>query len=85
VKKSLTAEQLTASAWAAALPPPIVLDEVPPEWLTARDIAKQLGKADSTVGAMLGNAVAEGRVERKNFRITTGQVTRPTPHYRVKT
>jgi hypothetical protein len=84
VKKPLTAEQITAAAWAAGLATPKEIDEVPPEWLTTRQIAKQIGKAMPTTGALLNRAVAEGRAERKLFRVTTGSVTRPIPHYRLK-
>jgi hypothetical protein len=84
VKKPLTAEQITAAAWAAGLAAPKEVDEVPPDWLTTRQIAKQIGKAMPTTGALLGRAVAEGRAERKMFRVTTGSVTRPIPHYRLK-
>lgn len=84
MKRKITAEELNASAWAAALAAPVVTDEVPPGWHTCREIAATLGKALPTVGALLGRAVAEGRAERKTFRITSGQVTRPIPHYKLK-
>ena len=81
--KKITAEQLNASAWAAALAAPQTPDEVPPGWHTAKQLAAALGKAGPTIGTMLCRAVAEGRAEKKSFRITTGQVTRPIPHYRL--
>ena len=84
MKRPLTAEQLTASAWAAALATPKEVDEVPEGWLTAKEISAKLGKATPTVGASLCRAVAEGRCERKTFRVTSGSVTRPIPHYRLK-
>jgi hypothetical protein len=70
--------------WCAALATPIVPDEVPSGWHTARDLAAKLGKPDSTVGKLLNRAVVEGRAEKQSFRITSGQVTRPVPHYRLK-
>jgi hypothetical protein len=57
---------------------------VPSGWHTARDLAAKLGKPDSTVGKLLNRAVVEGRAEKQSFRITSGQVTRPVPHYRLK-
>ncbi len=84
-KSKLTAEQINASAWASALVSPIVPDKVPPGWFTAREIGRQLGKADSTIGSLLSRAVGEGRAERQQFRVTIGSVTRPVPHYRLKT
>jgi hypothetical protein len=83
VKKKVTAEDLVASAWCAALATPIVADTVPDGWHTAREIAARLAKGGSTVGALLARAVREGRAEKQSFRITSGQVTRPVPHYRL--
>ena len=82
--KNVTAEQLNASAWAAALASPMVTDQVPAGWFTSKEIGRQLGKADSTVGALLSRAVAEERAERQQFRIVVGEITRPVPHYRLK-
>jgi hypothetical protein len=70
--------------WCAALASPVIEDTVPPGWMTARELAKKLGKADSTMNHLLVRAVAEGRAERQSFRIVSGQVTRPVPHYRLK-
>jgi hypothetical protein len=83
-KSKVTAEQLEASAWAAALASPIVSDQVPPGWMTSREIGIKLKKAGSTIGHLLSRAVREGRAEKQSFRITSGQVTRPVPHYRLK-
>ncbi len=82
--KNVTSEQLNVSAWAAALASPIVTDQVPAGWFTSKEIGRQLGKAESTIGSMLSRAVAEQRAERQNFRIVVGEVTRPVPHYRLK-
>jgi hypothetical protein len=83
-RAKVTAEQLEASAWAAALATPIVADEVPPGWVTARDLMGKLGKAESTIGKLLHRAVRDGRAERQDFRIVIGNATRPIPHYRLK-
>jgi response regulator of citrate/malate metabolism len=72
------------AAWCAALASPIIEDTVPPGWMTARELAKKLGKAESTMGKLLNRAVLDGRAEKQSFRITSGQVTRPVPHYRLK-
>jgi len=71
------------AAWCAALASPVALDTVPPGWLTAKALAAKLGKALPTVSTLLTRAVAEGRAERQMFRIQSGQVTRPIPHYRL--
>lgn len=82
--KVSTTKDPDLARWCAALAAPIVTDEVPPGWHTAKQIAAELGKATPTVGALLCRAVAEGRAERQSFRIRSGQVTRPIPHYRLK-
>ena len=82
--KHLTAEQLEASAWSAALLTRAVADKVPPGWLTARELAAKLGKGESTISHQLCLAVREGRAERQQFRIVSGQVLRPVPHYKLK-
>jgi hypothetical protein len=84
VKKKFAAEALVASAWAAVLATTITPDKVPPGWHTLRQIAVKLGKAESTIGAQLSRAVREGRAETQSFRINTGKVVRPVPHYRLK-
>jgi hypothetical protein len=70
--------------WCEALASPIVPDKVPPGWLTLKQISQKLNKAARTTSALLSRAVSEGRAERQDFRITSGQVTRPVPHYRLK-
>jgi hypothetical protein len=72
------------AAWCAALAAPAIEDTVPPGWLTSRELGAKLGKAGSTIGTLLARAVREGRAERQEFRIRTGSVTRPVPHYRLK-
>lgn len=70
--------------WCAALATEVVADEVPPGWHTAKQIAAATGKAHSTTGAQLCRAVSEGRCERKLFRVQTGDMVRPVPHYKLK-
>ena len=82
--KISTAKDPDLAAWCAALASPIATDKVPPGWHTAREIAARLAKGGSTVGALLARAVREGRAERQEFRIRTGSVTRPVPHYCLK-
>jgi hypothetical protein len=83
-KAKLTAEQIEASAWAAALVSPVTPDTVPPGWHTLAAIAVELGKAESTVGAQLRRAVRDGRAEMQKFRIATARGAYPVPHYRLK-
>jgi len=83
-KLSTTQPDADLAAWCAALATPIVADTVPPGWFTSRQLAKMLGKSESRMGHVLCLAVLAGRAEKQSFRITSGQVTRPVPHYRLK-
>ncbi len=71
------------AAWCAALASPATPDIVPPGWHTTKELSAMLGKAGPTIGSMLTRAISEGRCERKSFRVVSGQVTRPIPHYRL--
>jgi hypothetical protein len=72
------------AAWCAALVAPIIEDTVPPGWFTTKQLAAKLGKPRPTMARLLAEAVAAGRCEVQRFRVTTGTVTRPTPHYKLK-
>lgn len=82
MKKNITAEQLEAAAWEAALRREVIVDKVPPGWLTVKELSAKLGKAPSTIGSLTARSVEAGRVERKSFRIRIGSAVRATPHYR---
>jgi hypothetical protein len=83
-KGKVTAEELNASAWAAALASPKVGDKVPPGWHTTRELCAMLGKSDTRVGEMLREAVASGKCERREFRIAAAGTVRAVPHYKLK-
>jgi response regulator of citrate/malate metabolism len=72
------------AAWCQALATPALEDAVPPGWLTARELAAKLGKAESTMNHQLCRAIRQGKAERQEFRIIHGAVCRPVPHYRLK-
>jgi response regulator of citrate/malate metabolism len=57
---------------------------VPPGWFTTKTLADKLGKARPTMARLLADAVAAGRCEVQKFRMTTGAVTRPVPHYKPR-
>lgn len=81
--KKLTTPDPDLAAWCAALAAPPTPDEVPPGWHTAKELSAMLGKAGPTIGTLLSRAIAQGKCERKDFRVVSGQVTRPIPHYRL--
>jgi len=70
--------------WCAALASPAVTDVVPPGWFTTRQLAEKLNTPLPTMGRLLSESVAAGRCEVEKFRVTTGSVTRPVQHYRLK-
>ena len=70
--------------WCAALAAPAVTDVIPPGWFTTKQLADKLGKPRPTMGRLLAEAVGAGRCEVQKFRLTTGAVTRPVPHYRPR-
>jgi len=70
--------------WCAALAAAAVTDVVPPGWFTTKQLSDKLGKTRPTMTRLLAEAVAAGRCEVQHFRATTGSVTRPVPHYRLK-
>jgi len=83
MRKNVTAEKLTASAWAAALTTAIASDKVPEGWHTTRELCMMLGKSDTRIGEMLREALHKGKCERQLFRISTAGTVRPVPHYRL--
>jgi response regulator of citrate/malate metabolism len=57
-------------------------DEVPPGWFTATQLAEQFGVSRPTIQRRLFALVELGQYEVRRFRITTGMVRLPVPHYR---
>jgi hypothetical protein len=84
-KAKVTAEQLNASAWAAALASPLVPDKVPPGWHTAVQLSEMLGKNRDSINRNISAGLRSARIEMQKFRIPNGQRgLYPTPHYRLK-
>ena len=85
MKKRVTAEQLAASAWAAALAQiSTPVDVVPLGWQTIQQIAAKTKIPVPTLQQKLKRLVSSGQAERKMFRIRLAKNTRPVPHYRLK-
>jgi hypothetical protein len=82
-QSKVTAEALSASAWAAALATPMASDVVPEGWRTTREVAAELGKSYSYTGKLLGDAVIDGRCQRQPFRIRVNGRSRAVPHYKL--
>lgn len=71
--------------WCAVLSAPsATVEKVPDGWHTCVDLAAKMGLSRVTLSRKLGDAIRNGRAEVKKFVITTGAVTRPVPHYRLK-
>ena len=85
MKKKVTAEELAASAWAAALSQITTpTDVVPPGWETIQQIAHKTKVPVPTLQQKLKRLVSSGQAELKMFRIRLAKNTRPVPHYRLK-
>ncbi len=85
MKNKITAEQLAASAWKAALAAPTIeTEEVPEDWKTALQLAEITGRERSTINNRMSLLVRQGKAEMRRFRVMTGRGVYPTPHYRLK-
>ena len=58
-------------------------DEVPKDWYTATEIAKQIGRSQPHTSKLLRTGVSDGSVERRDYRIKTGNRLYPVGHYRL--
>ena len=59
--------------------------EKPPKgFFTRADLAKAWKVTEQTTNRKLKRFVASGLVELKYFKVKSGQVVRPIPHYRIK-
>jgi hypothetical protein len=70
--------------WCAVLSTTQTPDVVPPGWKTVKQLAAQLGRAETSVARMLRTSAEQGLVEVQSFSVVTGQRRYPTPHYRLK-
>lgn len=89
VYRMTTSETDINNAWAELLDARPEPDGVPDGWMTCRDIAelqraRGVAASESTVYRKLKMLADLGRVERREFRVLSGGVVRPVPHYRVK-
>ena len=60
------------------------VDEVPPGWFTANQIAKAKGKSADHVRDLVRALRREGRAEARKFRVKLGQRIQSTTQYRLK-
>lgn len=70
--------------WADALGAAPSTDAVPAGWMTTNQIAVEINLSREQASRKIRERVAAGKCEVRSFRITTGGVTRPVPHYRLK-
>lgn len=59
-------------------------DVVPSEWETAEQLSRKLGIGLRNMQRKLRLLLGKGLLESKTFRIKTGLMIRPVPHYRPK-
>ena len=51
---------------------------------TCRQLAKEWGVNERTASIRIRNFIEVGIMVCKNFKVKTGMVTRPVPHYKIK-
>ena len=59
-------------------------EAVPKGWLTSKQWAAEERRAESTIRKQLRVLTDAGKIELKFFKVRTGQLIRPVPHYRLK-
>jgi hypothetical protein len=60
------------------------VETVPPGWFTAKAIEAARGWSEQKTRAKINALLKSGQAESRMFRVQTGKVVRPTPHYRLK-
>jgi len=59
-------------------------EEVPDGWMTIRQIAKGLGKSNQTIRTRIREMEANGKLNKRRFKIKTGSRVRSVFHYKQK-
>ena len=59
-------------------------EEVPKGWFTISEICEETKRSRACVNRQLKVSLEDGLCECKTFRIRSGLVVRPIPHYRIK-
>ena len=54
------------------------------DFYTARQLGKMWNINERTASTRIQRCIEAGLIEVKNFKIKSGMVTRPIPHYRIK-
>jgi len=72
----------TLRASIAAYLPATDTEKVPPGWHTSKAIEKLTGYSQRGTNLILRKMLSIGDAEVRKFKILTGQVIRPVPHYR---
>ena len=60
------------------------VEVVPPEWISPTAYGELRGISTQAAGAQLRNGYTAGQLERRSFRVETGQGVRAVFHYRHK-
>jgi hypothetical protein len=59
-------------------------DVVPPGWRSGIELAKELKISPQTMAQKLHRLVAQGKAEKKVFRVMTGRMAFKVNHFRLK-
>lgn len=60
------------------------VEKPPKEFFTRADFAKSWKISEQQANRKLKKYVASGLIEVKHFKVRSGMVTRPIPHYKIK-
>ena len=59
-------------------------EEAPEGWSTILQISEEINRPRTTTERQLKARLKDGTCEMKKFRVRTGSIVRPVPHYRIK-
>ena len=58
------------------------IEQVPPEWKTAKQLATEYGYRSAQTRRIIAGSLEARLMESRTFRIRTGARVYPVPHYR---
>jgi predicted transcriptional regulator len=59
-------------------------EKVPAGWKTRLQLEEEWGVCQSHAGRRIQDLMKLGKIERKTFKVITGNRLYPTPHYKIK-
>lgn len=62
----------------------IEADKPSKEWFTCKQFAEVCGVKNNRASVLIRRSVKQGKLEMRMFKIKSGRVVRPIPHYRKR-